>query len=307
MTARPLFATRNRDAAALAAALARVAATSLPVLLEGETGAGKTYMATLLHRRGRAGRPLAVVDCGALPETLLAAELFGHRAGAFTDATRAREGWLARAGTGTLLLERVDELPASGQVALLRVLEDGVYHPVGAVTARRLTARVIATAAPGLAERVRAGVFRADLFHRLAGLHAAVPALRQRPEDVLPFARATVRRLGRRLATACALGAESEALIAAYPWPGNFRELATALERACLSAAGDRVEPHHLGLPAEAWQGIAAGAAGRCLPLREASRLYALLVLGRHAGNVSRAARALGVSRRTLIRWRKEA
>jgi DNA-binding NtrC family response regulator len=302
---RPLFASRNRAAADLAGTLARIAQTSLPVLLEGETGTGKTFIAKALHRRGRSGRPLVVVDCGALPETLLAAELFGHRAGAFTDATRAREGWLARAGTGTVVLERVDALPATGQVALLRVLEDGTFYPVGTVTARRLGARVVATVSAGLAERMREGSFRTDLFHRLAGLHALVPALRHRPEDIVPFARATVRRLVRRSRSSHALAEETEKVLAAYPWPGNFRELATALERGCLAATGERIAAADLGLLAADWPEMAALAAERGVPLHEVTRLYGLFVLARHGGNVSRAARALGVSRRTLIRWRR--
>jgi DNA-binding NtrC family response regulator len=302
---RPLFSSRNRAAADLAGTLARIAQTSLPVLLEGETGTGKTFIARALHRRGRSGRPLVVVDCGALPETLLAAELFGHRAGAFTDATRAREGWLSRAGAGTVVLERIDALPATGQVALLRVLEDGTFYPVGTVTAMRLGARVVATAAAGLAERMREGSFRSDLFHRLAGLHALLPALRHRPEDIVPFARATVRRITRRSQSSRVLAEETERFLAAYPWPGNFRELETALERGCLVAAGERIAAVDLGLPAADWPEIAALAAQRDVPVHEVTRLYGLFVLARHGGNVSRAARSLGVSRRTLIRWRR--
>ena len=302
---RGLFASRNRAAADLAGTLARVAQTSLPVLLEGETGTGKTFIARALHRHGRSGRPLVVVDCGAIPETLLAAELFGHRAGAFTDATRAREGWLARAGAGTVVLERVDALSVTGQVALLRVLEDGTFYPVGTVTAMRLGARVVATVSAGLAERVKDGSFRADLFHRLAGLHVLVPALRHRSEDIVPFARATLRALARRTGSSHVLAAETETLLAAYTWPGNFRELQAALERACLHAVGERITAADLELPATAWPEISTLAAERELPVHEVTRLYGLFVLARHSGNVSSAARALGVSRRTLIRWRR--
>lgn len=302
---RSLFTSRNREAAALAATLARIAGTSLPVLLEGETGSGKTFVARAIHRRGRAGRPLVVVDCGAIPEGLVAAELFGHRAGAFTDAGHAREGRLARAGDGTLLLERVDALGAAGQVALLRVLEDGSFVPVGSESVRRLRARVVATASSGLDARIRDGSFRADLFHRLAGVRAHLPALRDRREDILPCARACVRRLARRHAAPRTLAAEAEALLAAYPWPGNFRELETVLERACLAATGTVVAGRDLGLPAGAWPEVAGLAAERRVPAAEATRLYALLVLASNGGNVSRAARELGVSRRTLIRWRR--
>ncbi len=303
---KPLFASRNREAAALAATLARLGNTALPILLEGETGTGKTFAARAIHRRSRPGAPLVTIDCGAIPDSLFAAELFGHRAGAFTDATRAREGWLARAGAGTVVLERVDALSPAGQVALLRVLEERIFFPVGAGTPRRLDARVLATASAGLDERVGSGAFRADLYHRLAGMHARLPALRRRPEDIVPFARATARAVGRRSGAPRALTAEAEAVLAAFPWPGNFRELATTIERACLAAAAGPIGVADLALPAAAWPEVAEAAATRALTAAAATRLYALLVLGSHGGNVSRAAGALGVSRRTLIRWRRQ-
>jgi DNA-binding NtrC family response regulator len=303
---RPLFASRNRDTARLAATLARIAASDLAVLLEGETGSGKSFAARAIHRRSRSGRPLVVIDCGAIPETLLAAELFGHRAGAFTDATRARRGWLARAGDGTVVLERVDALAAGAQVALLRVLEERTFFPVGTATACRLEARVVATASAGLAARLDDGSLRADLYHRLAGYHAVLPPLRERPEDILPFARATLHSFARRTGEERVIDLEAEGLLRAYPWPGNFRELAATLERASLRARGDRIGVADLDLPHRQWPAMAALAAGRELPLRDVARLYGLFVLTIHGGNVSAAARALGVSRRTVIRWRHE-
>jgi DNA-binding NtrC family response regulator len=302
---KPLFVSRNRDTAALATTLARLGRTSLPIILEGETGAGKTFIAAAIHRCSRPGTPQVLVDCGAIPETLLAAELFGHRAGAFTDATRAREGWLARGAEGTVVLERIDSLSLGGQVALLRVLEDRVFVPVGGGAPRRLDARVLATASPGLDELVRAGAFRADLYHRLAGMHARIPPLRHRREDILPLARAAVKRLARRSGAPRTLSAEAEALLAAYPWPGNIRELETTIDRACLTGAGESITAADLALPAGVWPAVAGLAAERAVPAAEVTRLYGLLVLARHAGNVTQAARALGVSRRTLIRWRR--
>jgi DNA-binding NtrC family response regulator len=299
----PLFTSRNRDTSRLAATLARLAPTGLSLLVEGETGTGKSFVARAIHRRSRSGRPLVVVDCGAVPESLLAAELFGHRAGAFTDATRARRGWLERAADGTVILDRLDALTAAAQVTLLRVLEERVFYPVGTATPRRFAARVVACVAPGAAGD--AGPLRSDLYHRVAGYHATLPPLRRRPEDVLPFAGSVLRRLAGR-GGANRLDAEAAALLAAYPWPGNFRELATTVERAALAAAGRPIGAADLGLPSRSWPEVAATAAERGMPLREATRLYGLLVLAQHGGNVSAAARALGVSRRTLIRWRAE-
>jgi DNA-binding NtrC family response regulator len=242
-----------------------------------------------------------VVDCGSLPASLLPAELFGHRAGAFTDATAARAGLLERVGEGTLVLDRIDTLPAESQAVLLRVLDERRFVPVGATSPRPFAGRTVALADAGLADRMAGGAFRPDLYHRLAGYHATLPPLRQRREDILPTARVTLRRLGRR---DLRLEDESERLLEAYPWPGNFRELETLLARVALTVVGGVVSVTDLGLPAASWPATAALAAARELPLAEVERLYALHVLALEGGNVTRAARALGVSRRTLIRWR---
>jgi DNA-binding NtrC family response regulator len=302
-----LFPTRNREARELARALLRLAETDLPLVLEGETGAGKSYLAARLHRIGRAGRPFVVMDCGALTPSLVASELFGHRAGAFTDATRAHRGWLERSGDGTLVLDRVDALPLESQTALLRALEERAFFPVGTATARPFRARVVALADAGLRNRVASGMFRTDLYHRLAGYHASLPPLRKRPEDIVPAARSALRAAARRTGRRMRLVDEAERLVAAYPWPGNFRELETAVVRAVVQARGAEIGPADLGLPADAWPRVAELAAERRLPLVEVERLYGLWVVALEGGNVSRAARALGVSRRTLIRWRRDA
>jgi DNA-binding NtrC family response regulator len=301
-----LFATRSRTAAVLAKTLARIAPTDLPVLLEGETGSGKSFVAARLHRAGRRRRPLVVADCGALPEPLLASAMFGHGAGAFTDATRSRVGLCERAGDGTLLLDRVDALSPPAQAVLLRALEEKRFVPVGMTSPKPLRARVIATVESGLRERVESGAFRADLYHRLAGFHAVLIPLRERPEDILPLARTLVRRVARRQRRTLALTPDAEALLLAYPWPGNFRELISVLERACILATGVNVAPATLLLPAGDWPAMEDLAADRGLTVAEVARRYALRVLAREGGNVSRAAAGLGVSRRTLIRWRNQ-
>ncbi len=301
---RPLFPTRDRPTAELARTLARLAATDLTVLLEGETGTGKNYVATRLHRRGRPATPLVVFDCGAVPPALLASELFGHRAGAFTDATRARSGALERAASGTFVLDRIDALPPESQVLLLRALEERSFQPVGSSTVRPFHARVVALAGVGLTDRIADGTFRPDLYHRLAGFHAELPPLRCRPKDIPPFAALVLVRQARLLGRRLELGREAEELMLGYPWPGNFRELATRLERASLVATGELIGATDLDLPVADWVTVAPTLPGGTVPLREASRLYALAVLAREGGNASRAARALGISRRTLIRWR---
>ncbi len=302
-----LFSTRNPAAGELARTLQRLAPTELPLLLEGETGVGKSYLAARLHRVGRAGRPYIVMDCAAVAPSLFASELFGHRAGAFTDATRSHRGWLERSGDGTLVLDRVDTLPLEGQSVLLRALEERSFFPVGAVTPRPFRARVVALADAGLRNRMGSGLFRPDLYHRLAGYHAKLPPLRWRPEDIVPAAHGVVRASARRAGRAVRLVADAERLLAAYPWPGNFRELETVLMRAVFQATGPEIGPADLDLPVDAWPRVAELAAERRVPLVEVERLYGLWVLALENGNVSRAARALGISRRTLIRWRREA
>lgn len=286
--------------------MTRLAATDLALLLEGETGCGKSLLAAKVHRRSRSGRPLVVVDCGAVPASLAAAELFGHAPGAFTDATRARRGWLEQAGDGSLVFDRIEVLAPEVQVALLRALEERRFVPVGGVAARPLRARVIATATEEVSASLESGRLRRDLYHRLAGCHARIPPLRARPEDILPASAAFLRRQGRLMKTAFTLDDECEGVLRAYPWPGNFRELEGALQRGCLSAEGGRIRPHDLGLSGGDWDAVAMWAVQQRRSLAEVSRAYALWVLAAEGGNVSRAARLLGVSRRTLIRWRAQ-
>lgn len=298
----PLYRSLNHQAAKLARELARLAATSLPLLLEGETGTGKSFLARRIHRRSRPGKPYVVVDCAAIPESLFPSELFGHTAGAFTDATRARRGALEQAGDGTLVLDRLDMVAPATQAALLRVLEEQRFTPLGASQSRPLRARVIALVGPGVREKIRSSEFRPDLYHRLAGFHAVLLPLRQRPEDILPAARAWLAKHAPHLV----LAAEAERLLVTYPWPGNFRELEGVLQRAVLSAEGSTISTGELRLPLWEWGEVVPQLARDAVPLAQAGKIYALFVLAREGGNVSRAARLLGVSRRTLIRWKKE-
>lgn len=303
---KPLFATHNRAVAELARTLARVAATDLPILIEGETGSGKSFVAQRLHRAGRPQSPLVIVDCGAFPETLFASELFGHAAGAFTDATRAHLGAVARAGAGTLVFDRLDVLSPGAQVALLRVLEERRFTPLGTLSQKQVRARVIALVSDGAEEAVRDGRLRADLFHRLGGFRARLLPLRQRPEDIVPFARKALTRQARRLGLTVRLETEAEDVLRHYPWPGNFRELEAVITRGAVRADGATIGLRDLDLPAPPWVTPIEPIAAPVLPLREAMRAYALAVLSHEGGNVSRAAGVLGVSRRTLIRWRKK-
>ena len=215
--------------------------SDLPVLLTGETGVGKELFARALHDQGpRAGAPFVALNCGAVPDALFEAELFGHAKGSFTGAERARPGLLARAEGGTLLFDEIGELPLARQVSLLRVLETRTYRPVGSDDERTFDARIVAATHRDLGREVEKGTFRADLLFRLNVVEVRIPSLRERRSDVPLLVRAFEEKLGRSLS----LSAEARAAIAGYDFPGNVRELLHLLER--LSILRTRVEWSHL-------------------------------------------------------------
>ncbi|MCP5069355.1 MAG: sigma-54-dependent Fis family transcriptional regulator [bacterium] len=265
-------------------------------LITGETGTGKGVLARELHSRSsRKAGPFIHVDCGALPEGLLEAELFGHERGAFTGAVGARVGRFEAAAEGTLFLDEIGELPLRGQTRLLRVLQDRRFERVGGRTSLRLTARVVAATNLPLEKAVSDGRFRADLFHRLDVLHLALPPLRERPED-LPL---LVGRILKRLAVQTGVPAFDPTpgllvRLAERPWPGNVRELGNLLERLVVWAQGTQLDVEDL-----------ARFEPRMCRTHSADRpdvepLEA--VLRETGGNVSRAARRLGMARTTLRR-----
>ncbi len=225
---------------ALLTQLDAVAGHDATVLLVGETGTGKEVLARRLHRlSGRTGA-FVKLNCGALPEGLVESELFGHEPGAFTGAHRVHHGRFERANGGTLLLDEVGELPLAAQVKLLRTLQEQEVERVGGEHAIAVDVRVVAATHRDLAAMVAAGRFREDLYYRLSVIGFAVPPLRQRAEDVAPLARALARRLAERLGVPePELDARVLGLLARYPWPGNVRQLANALERAMILAPAD--------------------------------------------------------------------
>jgi DNA-binding NtrC family response regulator len=222
---------------------AKVAPTACSVVLRGETGTGKERVARAIHATSaRSGGPFVAVNCGAVPEGLVHAELFGHIRGAFTGAERNRRGLVERAHRGTLFLDEVADMPAGMQVVLLRVLEEGLIRPVGSARPRRVDVRVVAATHQDLGGEVRSGRFREDLYHRLAVVTLRLPALRDRPGDLGLLAHHLLRRAapGKSL-HAAALGA-----LARHPWPGNVRELDNVLRAAALLVDGPEVTPEVL-------------------------------------------------------------
>ena len=292
--------------------LRRYADCDAPVLIEGETGTGKELAARQLHYAGpRRARAFVPVNCGALPDTLIEAELFGHRRGAFTDARTARAGLVDHARGGTLFLDEVDALSGKGQVTLLRFLQDRCYRPVGESQSVQADVRVVAATNTPLESLVRAGRFRHDLYYRLSPLCVCLPPLRERGGDVAQLAQHFLDQAARRMgAAAKRWSAQALQRLRAYAWPGNVRELENVSLRAFLHGSQEEIGVAELSLvlPALAAAEPAAAQDGAISPFTVAkARAIAtfergyLTELMRHSyGNVSEAARLCGTERRQL-------
>jgi two-component system, NtrC family, response regulator AtoC len=285
---------------------ARVAGTELPVMIRGESGTGKELIARLIHRKSpRAERPFVAVNCGALPDTLLESELFGHTWGAFTGAECARSGLFEEADGGTLLLDEVTETSPAFQVKLLRVLQESEFRQLGASTRKRVNVRVLSATNRDPQTMVEQGLLRQDLLYRLQGVSIMLPPLRERPEDVRPMALAFLAQYG---AAARCLSITKDALLALerYNWPGNVRELKHLMQRlAALSSGIIRLED----LPAEFMTTPRVASVmndvipeGEMPTLEQLESCYMLRVLSAVGGNKSRAAQVMGVDRKTLYR-----
>ena len=285
---------------------ARVAATDLPVMIRGESGTGKELIARLIHRRSpRAERPFVAVNCGALPDTLLESELFGHTRGAFTGAENARRGLFEEADGGTLLLDEMTETSPAFQVKLLRVLQEGEFRPLGTNTKKRVNVRVLSATNRDPQAMVDQGLFRQDLLYRLQGVSIMLPPLRDRREDVRPMALAFLAQYG---AAVRRLSITKDALLALerYGWPGNIRELKHLMQRlAALSSGIIRIEdlpPEFVSTPRVASVMNDIIPEGEMPTLDQLESSYLLRVLSAVGGNKSRAAQVMGVDRKTLYR-----
>ena len=282
----------------------RVAKVDSTVLITGESGSGKERIARLVHEESmRASGPFVAVNCGAITETLLESELFGHARGAFTGATQDRPGLFEAAHQGTLLLDEVGEISPGMQVKLLRALQEREIRRVGENRSRPIDLRVLAATNRDLAHGVAGGVFRQDLYYRLKVVELRVPALRERRDDVLPLARVLLAdaavRMKRKLSGLAPAAADQ---LLRYEWPGNVRELENAMERAVALARGSRVELEDL--PEEVREalprlGVAGGAVR---PLDQVEKEYILAALELNQGNQTRTAEQLSIGSATLYR-----
>jgi DNA-binding NtrC family response regulator len=289
--------------------IARVAPTRSTVLIIGESGTGKELVARSIHQHSaRGSRPFVPVNCGALTETLLEAELFGHVRGAFTGATADHKGLWEEAEGGTLFLDEIGETSPAMQVKLLRALQEGEIRRVGATRSVRVDARVVAATNRDLEKEVAAGRFREDLFYRLNVFTLRPPPLRERRSDIPllaeRFLRASRDNVGRKLRFL----EETIKVLVAYNWPGNVRELESAVEYAALRARGAEVAPEDLPPKLQSEEARAAARSPLAalyddLPvLEELERRYLLHVLKVVGGNRTRAAEVMGIDRRTLYR-----
>ncbi|HSE92937.1 MAG TPA: sigma-54 dependent transcriptional regulator [Methylomirabilota bacterium] len=278
----------------------RVAPTDSSVLILGESGTGKELVARAIHERStRAERPFVPIHCGALPREVLESELFGHEKGSFTGAINAKPGLIELADGGTLFLDEIGEMEPDSQVKLLRVLESGAFFRVGGTRPRRVDVRVVSATNRDLAEAMKAGEFRQDLYYRINTIALQLPPLRDRRDDVALLARHFLESgtsYGDRR-----LGAAALACLEAYPWPGNVRELQHAIERAVILAKGEEIQP--ADLPPEVVGGAPVSAAAPAAGSLEAvERQHIIAVLRQVGGHRGKAAALLGIDPKTLYR-----
>ena len=277
-----------------------IAPSPLSVLVLGETGVGKEVFAEAIHQRSqRRDKQLLKLNCAALPESILEAELFGYEKGAFTGATTAKPGLFEAAHGGTVMLDEIGDLPLVTQAKLLRVLETGEVLRLGSVKTAIVDVRFISATNVDLEARVADGRFRADLYFRLDGISVMLPPLRDRPADILPLAQMFIARVAEKMKRAApSLAHAARELLEAHAWPGNVRELRNVIERAVVLADGeDTIAPEHLA-------SIASSAATQGRLKDDLSRLERDRItraLDEAGGNQTRAAKLLGLSRHALI------
>ncbi|RUO35463.1 sigma-54-dependent Fis family transcriptional regulator [Aliidiomarina shirensis] len=301
----------------------QVANADTPVLILGESGTGKELVARAIHAESaRREAPFIAVNCAGIPSELMESEFFGHAAGAFTGAQKARSGLLKEAEGGTLLLDEIGEMPLELQAKLLRVLQEGTMRPVGTDREVTVDVRIIAATHRDLEARVQAGSFREDLFYRLETLALSVPALRERGDDRELLAQNFLAELTADSDQQPVFSPQAMDCLYQYPFPGNVRELHNAVERAVTFCNGEVIERSHL--PERVQNNLTASVAAAELgsdvslstdsddatpdlkPLSEVQQEYVQYVLRETGGNKRKAAEILGVTRRTLYRWLAE-
>ncbi len=284
--------------------LPQVADSAATVLIEGESGTGKELVARAIHNLSPRGkRRFVAINCGALPDTLLESELFGYKAGAFTDAKRDKPGRLAVADRGTLFLDEIGDVSPAMQTRLLRVLQERVYEPLGSVEPVPVDVRIVAATHRDLDELVRAGKFRDDLYYRINVVRLRLPPLRERREDIPLLVDRFVTRFS-RVQNKDIVGVSDAALaiLMAHDYPGNVRELENIIEHAFVLCRGGLIEPQHLPPALHGAAGQLPRRLKTALTLAELEAIHISDALRRHRGNRAAAARELGINPSTLFR-----
>ncbi len=289
----------------LADTLPRLAQHATAVLISGESGVGKEWVARQFHRLADNASPFVAVNCGAITESLMEAELFGHERGAFTGAVRSHRGVFEQAHGGTLFLDEIGEMPLPMQVKLLRAIQERLVVRVGGEKPIPVSLRLICASNQDLKALTEQGRFREDLYYRINVVHLRVPALRERREDILWFAEHFLEDFARDHATPRRrVTVDAERALLAYPWPGNLRELRHCVERACILWAPDELPPEALFESAQlAALPVQSAAANLASYLQECEASYITQALRSHRWQIGRTAAALGISRKNL--WEK--
>jgi DNA-binding NtrC family response regulator len=306
----------NPEFRAALAVAAKAARARIPVLIEGESGVGKEVVADAVHASSpREKKPFVVINCGAIPANLIESELFGHEKGAFTGAFTRHVGKFQEADGGTLFLDEIGEMPLDAQVKLLRVIESGEVHPIGARGFREVDVRIVTATNKKLLDEVEAGRFREDLYYRLAVVQVSIPPLRDRRGDIPALARHLLSRIARQPGIR-GLGITDDALavLASYDWPGNVRQLQNALFRAAVLCEGDALTsadfPEIASKACSMMVSSTASEAGITLydpeghlrPLESIEADVIRLAIGHYRGRMTEVARRLGIGRSTLYR-----
>ena len=285
----------------------QVAPTTATVLISGETGTGKELVARAIHKRSnRHGRPFVAINCGALTDSILESELFGHERGSFTGALERRIGKFELASGGTLFLDEIGNISEAMQVKILRVIEEGELQRIGGNETVRVDLRILAATNANLAEEVKKGTFRKDLFYRLNVVHLHLPPLRERRSDIPLLARFFIEKYRKALGKSThIISAQAIHQLSVYGWPGNVRELENVVEKSIIFSVGDRIDAVQLddGVATEAsgqssmeWQGNLKKS------LEQAEKKFIHMVLAKHGGRIDKSAQELGVETRTLHR-----
>ena len=281
-----------------------LADSDISVILTGENGTGKSLFAQWIHEQSnRKAQRFVSVNMGAIPENLFESELFGHVKGAFTDAKETRLGRFELADKGSLFLDEIGNMPSMQQAKLLRVLESGEFEKIGSNVRQKANVRIISATNADLAERVQQGIFRQDLFYRLNGVELRIPALRERPEDILPLALHFIQLYTKKYQRNChSLTEGAQHALRSYSWPGNIRELKHGIERAVVLSAGDTIDVPALAINTTDQNTPPASETWADLTMEQAEKRLLELALAKHKGNVNAAADALGISRSAFYR-----